>query len=358
MPTGWVMTRSWCSSSVRRPGDLDYYRVMRDERIGSLRRPNSVLTVCSGILLLWLCQLTAAGMPGIWPMPHHLTRDNRVVRDRLHSRNNPDGADYAFLNAVGAVWPEDIDRAAAGSSASSGFLIDRCHVLTNMHVVYPNDVVVNPELGKKVEFAVGQTEPGPVRGALLGLRLLRNGMVVAHGEAVVLDRVVYRPEEDWALIKLTADVDDAITPLSLAAIDHTQLPNGRQVAAAGFPADHRLHNGDGFNFKDLWGSDGEVVGVTETSTGAAVIQTTLQVTRGSSGGPLYMDVDGRQHLVIGMVQGFSGNGIDESVSAPSRQLLFTPGTLARIGAAEAASACGGTSMIRHSPDRVSVEPSQ
>jgi hypothetical protein len=40
-----------------------------------------------------------------------------------------------------------------------------------------------------------------------------------------------------------------------------------------------------------------------------------------------------------MVQGFSGNGIDVSVSAPTRQVLFTPGTLARIGAAEAVTPC-------------------
>jgi S1-C subfamily serine protease len=275
-------------------------------------------------------------------MPHNLTRDNRVVRDRLHSRNNPDGVDYAFLNAVGAVWPEDIDRSAAGSSAASGFLIDRCHVLTNMHVVYGDDVVVNPAPGKKVEFAVGQTASWPTRGVVLGLRQLLHGVVVAHGDAVVLDRVVYRPEEDWALIRLTSDVDDAITPMSLAAVDQMQLPTGQRVSAAGFPTDHRLRSGDGFNFKDLWGSDGQVVGVTQASTGGGFIDTTVQVTRGSSGGPLYGDFGGREHLVIGMVQGFSGNGIDVSASAPSRQVLFTAATLARIGAAEAVTACDGT----------------
>jgi V8-like Glu-specific endopeptidase len=275
-------------------------------------------------------------------MPHHLARDNRIVRDRLHSRNNPNGVDFAFLNAVGAVWSADVDRSAAAGIASSGFLIDRCHVLTNLHVVYSDDVVVSPAVGNSVEFAVGQTAPGPYRGALLGLRLLLNGVVVAHGDAVVLDRVVYRPEEDWAVIRLTSDVDDTITPLPLAAIDHAQLPSGLQVSAAGFPSDHRLHSGDGFNFKDLWGSDGAVVGVTEASTGGAVIETTLQVTRGSSGGPLYGDFDGRRHVAIGMIQGFSGNGIDVSVSAPSRQVLFTPSTLARIDAAVAASACHGS----------------
>jgi hypothetical protein len=158
-------------------------------------------------------------------------------------------------------------------------------------------------LARRVDFAVGQTAPGPARGAVLGLRLLRHGVVVAHGDAIVLDRVVYRPEEDWALIRLTSDVDAAIMPMSLAAVDRVQLPNGRPVSAAGFPADHRLHNGDGFNFKDLWGSDGQVVGVSETSTGAGLIDTTVQVTRGSSGGPLYADFDGAQHIAIGMLQG-------------------------------------------------------
>jgi len=82
-----------------------------------------------------------------------------------------------------------------------------------------------------------------------------------------------------------------------------------------------------------------VVGVTGATTGGGLIDTTVQVTRGSSGGPLYGNFGGRQHLVIGMVQGFSGNGIDVSVSAPTRQVLFTPGTLARIGAAEAVTPC-------------------
>jgi hypothetical protein len=67
----------------------------------------------------------------------------------------------------------------------------------------------------------------------------------------------------------------------------------------------------------------------------------VQVTRGSSGGPLYADFDGAQHIAIGMLQAFSGNGIDVSASAPSRQVLFTAATVARIAAAQADTTCDG-----------------
>jgi len=55
--------------------------------------------------------------------------------------------------------------------------------------------------------------------------------------------------------------------------------------------------------KDLWGSDGAVVRVVWPSTAGAVIESTIQATRGSSGSPVYGDFDGRRHLVIGMHQG-------------------------------------------------------
>ena len=74
--------------------------------------------------------IAAGHIPGIWRTAHALLKDNRVIRDRLHPRNNRDHGDYAFLNAVGAVWSADITMAAVGYSASTGFLIDRCHVLT------------------------------------------------------------------------------------------------------------------------------------------------------------------------------------------------------------------------------------
>src|ERR1700681_577998 len=108
--------------------------------------------------LLFFGPITAGPIPGIWRTSHTLTKDNRVVKDRLHARNNRNHEDYSFLNAVGAVWSDDIEKSAAGYSASTGFLIDRCHVLTNMHVVYIDDIVINPSVGKSVAFAVGQTE--------------------------------------------------------------------------------------------------------------------------------------------------------------------------------------------------------
>ena len=77
------------------------------------------------VVLTGFAPIAAEGIPGIWRTAHTLMKDNRVIRDRLHPRNNRDHADYAFLNAVGAVWSADITMAAVGYSASTGFLIDR-----------------------------------------------------------------------------------------------------------------------------------------------------------------------------------------------------------------------------------------
>jgi hypothetical protein len=227
------------------------------------------------VLFTVLAPIAAGEMPGVWRTAHARTKDNRVVKDRLHSGNNRNHEDYGFLNAVGAVWPADILLSAVGYSAATGFLIDRCHVLTNMHVVYADEIVVNPPVGKSVEFAVGQTEGEGNRGALQGLRFLLSGVAV----------------------------------------------------------------GDRFDLKDLWESDGQVVGVVWASTAGAVIESTIQATRGNSGGPLYGDFNGQKHMVIGMAQSIRGNGIDVSESSPNIQVLFTPDTLARIGAAQAHTPC-------------------
>jgi len=88
----------------------------------------------------------------------------------------------------------------------------------------------------------------------------------------------------------------------------------------------------------LWGSDGKIVRVVWTSTAGAVIESTIQATRGSSGGPLYSDIEGRP-LVIGMHQGIRGNGIDVSEDAPNVQIFFTPAALASIRAAQAGTPC-------------------
>ena len=277
--------------------------------------------------------------PGIWRAAHTQTKDNRIIEDRLHSRNNRHHEDYSFLNAVGAIWSADIKKSAAGYSASSGFLIDRCHVLTNMHAVYTDDVVTNPPIGKSVVFAVGQTDGEGNRGALQGLKFLLNGVVIAHGDATIVDHLVHNPENDWALIRLAANVDGTITPMTIAAVDIAQLPKNQPLSTAGFPSDHRERRGDQFNFKDLWGSDGQVVAVVWTSTVGAVIESTIQATQGNSGGPLYGDFNGRKHAVIGMFQGIRGNGIDVSENAPNVQVLFTPGTLASIKSAQAQTAC-------------------
>jgi V8-like Glu-specific endopeptidase len=292
-----------------------------------------------GLVLFTLARIAAGGMPGIWHTAHALMKDNRVVKDRLHPGNNRNHEDYGFLNAVGAVWPADIELSAVGYSASTGFLIDRCHVLTNMHVVYSDDNVIDPPIGKSVEFAVGQTEGRGNRGALQGLRFLLSGAVVAHGDSIIVNRLVHHPENDWALIRLAANVDDTIRPLAIGTVDSAQLPKDLRLSIAGFPADLRERHGDRFDLKDLWESDGQVVDVVWASTAGAVIESTIQATRGNSGGPLYGDFGAQKHMVIGMAQGIRGNGIDVSDGSPNIQVLFTPDTLARIGAARAFTPC-------------------
>jgi hypothetical protein len=71
---------------------------------------------------------------------------------------------------------------------------------------------------------------------------------------------------------------------------------------------------------------------------AALLKTTLQTTPGNSGGPLFGDFNGR-HVVIGLAQSLSGNGIDVSDTSPNVQVLFTTGTLRLIAAAQARYPC-------------------
>jgi V8-like Glu-specific endopeptidase len=262
-----------------------------------------------------------------------------VVKDRVRS-NHPD---EFFLNAVGAVWPYGIGKSASyaastGYDAATGFLIDRCHVLTNMHVVYTDDTVVDPPVGNLVAFAVGQAASDKDRGALQGLRFLFEGVVTAHGDAIILSRLVHNPENDWAVIRLTTSVDSSISPMTIAAIDLAQLPINFKLSAAGFPTDHRRLRGDGFKLKDLWVSEGRVVGVVPASTGA-LIQTTIQTTPGDSGGPVYGDFNGQTHIVVGIVQGFRGDGIDASESRPNVGILLTPDTIAAITRAQEQTPC-------------------
>jgi V8-like Glu-specific endopeptidase len=288
--------------------------------------------------VVFLIAAAQGGIPGIWRTDRIVEKDGRQPKDRLHS-------DDSFLNAIGAVWSYGVHRsgagydAATGSTAATGFLIDRCHVLTNMHVVYTDPVVVDAPLGKAVAFAVGQTESDKDKGALQGLKFLLQGTVIAHGDTIIVDRVVHNPGNDWAVIQLAANVDSTLVPMTIAAIDPKQLPAHLTLSAAGFPTDHRELRGDGFKLKDLWGSDGQLVGVVPVSTTAAFIRTTIQTTPGNSGGPIYGEFNGRKHLVVGMVQGIYGNGIDVSDTIPNIQILFTPGTIAQITAAQAQTPC-------------------
>jgi hypothetical protein len=208
-----------------------------------------------------------------------------------------------------------------------------------MHSVYTEDLVLDFAVGKAVLFAVGQTDGNASTGALQGLKFLLSGVVVAHGDAFIVDHFVHNPENDWALIRLAANVDDRIRPMTLASVDTAQLPKNRRLSLAGFPADRRTTHGDRLDLKDLWVSDGEVVRLVWSSTAGAVIESTIQATRGSSGGPVYGDFEGGKHLVIGMNQGIRGNGIDVSQDAPNVQIFFTPSVLASIGAARTRTPC-------------------
>jgi V8-like Glu-specific endopeptidase len=294
---------------------------------------------------IFLSAVAEGGIPGIWRTDRILEKDCRVAKDRLHSKNNPNHEDDSFLDAVGAVWSYGINKSAAGydaatgRNAATGFLIDQCHVLTSMHVVYTDPMVVDPPVGKPVAFAVGQTEGDKDKGALQGLKFLLQGAVIAHGDTIILDYVVHNPDDDWAVIQLAANVDSTITPMTIAAIDPAQLSTHVTLSAAGFPTDHRMPRGDGFKLKDLWGSDGRLVEVVSVSTAAAFIQTTIQTSPGTSGGPIYGDFNGQKHIVIGMVQGIYGNGIDVSDSMPNTEVLFTPSTIAKITAARTQTPC-------------------
>jgi len=289
--------------------------------------------------------VAAGAIPGIWRADRTSEKDSRVAKDRLHSTNNANHEDDSFLNAVGAVWFYGVHKSAAGydaatgHDAATGFLIDQCHVLTNMHVVYADSVVVNPPVGNPVAFGVGQTEGDKDKGALQGLRFLLQGMVIAHGDTVIVDHQVHNPENDWALIQLAANVNSTITPMAIAAVDFAQLPLHVALSAAGFPMDHRKLRGDGFKLKDLWGSEGQIVGIVSVGASGAFIQTTIQTTPGNSGGPIYGDFNGQRHIVVGMVQSIRGNGIDISESAPNVQVLFTPSTIAKITEAEMQTPC-------------------
>jgi len=284
-------------------------------------------------------------VPGIWRTYRPLENDSRVVKDRLHSSKNLNSEDDSFLNAVVAVWSYGINQSAvrrypsAGYSASTGFLIDPCHVLTNLHVVYPDPVVVDPPVGRRVAFAVGQTAGDNDQGALQGLKFLIGGVVIAHGDTIIVDRLVQNPGNDWAVIQLATNVDSTITPMPISAIDLVQLPTHSKLSAAGFPADHRQLRNDGFKLKDLWGSEGQIVEIVRASTDVAFIQSTIQTTPGNSGGPIYGDFNGQKHIVVGMVQSVRGNGIDVSESMPNIQILFTPSTLAKINEAQAHTPC-------------------
>ena len=254
-------------------------------------------------VILWGA-FAQARMPGVWRAYRPLQNDTRVVKDRLQSSRNLIHEDDSFLHAVGAVWSY-----AISPSTPQGMQLRAT--------------------GRQRSGSHAGTEDSACCGGGRGAR-----------DTTIIDHLVQKPEGDWALIQLSTNVENAITPLTVSAIYAEQLPVRAKLAAAGYPADHRQLRDDGFKLKDLWGSQGEIVNVVWTGTSGAFIETTIQPTPGDSGGPIYGDFNGRQHLVVGMVQSIRGNGIDVSETMPNIQILFTPVTLDRITAAKARTPCG------------------
>jgi V8-like Glu-specific endopeptidase len=302
-----------------------------------------VIPLVAGVICATL--VASAVAPGIACARPALHEDRRVAADRVDSARNPGRGDESFLNAVGAVWPNAVGKSGAGypawtgERAATGFLVDHCHVLTNLHVVAGDSEELSPPLGRAAAFAVGQTSSERDRGALQGLRLLVAGQVIAVGDALVLDGRVHHPEDDWALIRLNDEIN-GIEPMPMEAADLADLPAHRPLWSAGYPSDHRGRRGDGFKLKDLWVSQGEVV-ETYDADGGLLLESTLQTTPGNSGGPVYVNPERGRPAVIGMVQSSWGNGIDR----PNVQLLFTPILIARITAARLQTPCVAQSVL-------------
>ena len=255
--------------------------------------------------------------------------DERMPVDRLNAAGSASRRDLSALNAVGVVWTDGLGSAAVGRFASTAFLIDRCHVLTSLHVVHRGQAAIEDANGRAVSFGVGQTAASADRGAVQGLKFVYHGWVVGHGPTAVSGHEVADPGADWAMIRLSTLVDDSIEPLHLPSRPAGPPEPHVRIASAGFPRDHRALRGEGFKLKQLWESEGEVIEIVATGAGTAGIESTLQTTPGDSGAPVYVESDGQRELV-GIVQGSRGDGVARSGGQTNFQLLFTPETLAAI----------------------------
>ena len=114
------------------------------------------------------------------------TEDRRIPVDRI---NSPLGQ---ALNAVGVIsLPEYPNH----PYEATGFLVSRCHVLTNFHVVYPDAKTKGIEKNKRVNFSVGQpTIPNKSRDKNASFQF------VDVGGTVIASRNDDNNATDWAVI--------------------------------------------------------------------------------------------------------------------------------------------------------------
>ena len=124
------------------------------------------------------------------------TPDHRIAIDRRLPQ-------YRVLNAVGQISERP------GVPAATGFLVSRCAVLTNYHVVsFDDDRLV--KIGETAYFSVGQYKGNEAAFAYPNIP----GNVVAYGASAKDFKDVmhtdWGAESDWALIKLKKPLGDQV----------------------------------------------------------------------------------------------------------------------------------------------------
>lgn len=125
---------------------------------------------------------------------------------------------------VGVVYPANRRHYA------TGFLVDRCHVLTVKHVVGEN----KPAQGKELRFSVG---PRTMKG-----NSTTQGKVVADGKFRVVEHAGETGQgrfRDWLLLRLNHCLGDQFGYLQLS---NGPLVVGQKVESVGFPIDRSLEN--------------------------------------------------------------------------------------------------------------------